>query len=270
VACRNAPTFVDSMDTPVCSKLYDVARLVAGGVLVAVDAVIEGKVRNAFCTARPGGHHATEDRGMGFCLFNHVAIAARYAQQKHQLEKVLIVDWDAHHGNGTQAIFYDDPSVLYFSIHQDHFYPHTGRAAERGAGKGLGFTINVPLEAGLGDAQYKLAIQNKLLPAVKEFRPNLLLISAGFDAYKHDVLGRMKVTPQGFAELTRMVKTVAREHCNDRLVAVLEGGYNLEGLGECVEAHVRVLMEGQEETPNAAQPYSPSPPDGAGRGNMVD
>ncbi len=241
--CRNAPSFVDSMDTPVCSRSYEVARLAAGGVLVAVDAVVAGQVRNAFCTARPGGHHAMPDRGMGFCLFNHVAIAARYAQRQHQLERILIVDWDVHHGNGTQAIFYDDPTVLFFDIHQDHFYPHTGAMAARGAGKGLGFTINVPLEAGLGDNQYKLAIRDKLLPAAREFRPDLLLVSAGFDAYKHDVLGRMKVTPGGFGELTRMLKAVAREHCQDRLVAVLEGGYNLEGLADCVEAHIRVLME---------------------------
>jgi acetoin utilization deacetylase AcuC-like enzyme len=231
------------MDTPVCSRSYEVARLAAGGVLAAVDAVVTGHVRNAFCMARPGGHHAMPDRGMGFCLFNHVAIAARYTQRHHHLERILIVDWDVHHGNGTQAIFYDDPTVLFFDIHQDHFYPHTGAATERGVGRGLGFTINVPLEAGLGDDQYKQAIRDKLLSAAREFRPDLLLVSAGFDAYKHDVLGRMKVTPRGFGELTRMLKAVAREHCQDRLVAVLEGGYNLEGLAECVEAHVRALVE---------------------------
>ncbi len=198
-ACRNSPSFVDSMDTPVCSKSYEVARLAAGGVLVAVDAVVAGQVRNAFCTARPGGHHAMPGRGMGFCLFNHVAIAARYAQRQHGLERILIVDWDVHHGNGTQAIFYDDPTVLFFDIHQNHFYPRTGAMAERGVGRGLGFTVNVPLEAGLGDDLYRLAIRDKLLPAAREFRPDLLLVSAGFDAYKHDVLGRMKVTPRGFA-----------------------------------------------------------------------
>jgi acetoin utilization deacetylase AcuC-like enzyme len=234
------------MDTPVCSKSYEVARLAAGGVLVAVDAVVAGQVRNAFCTARPGGHHAMPGRGMGFCLFNHVAIAARYAQRQHGLERILIVDWDVHHGNGTQAIFYDDPTVLFFDIHQNHFYPRTGAMAERGVGRGLGFTVNVPLEAGLGDDLYRLAIRDKLLPAAREFRPDLLLVSAGFDAYKHDVLGRMKVTPRGFAELTRMLKAVAREQCRDRLVAVLEGGYNLEGLADCVEAHIRTLAESGE------------------------
>ena len=158
-------------------------------------------------------------------------------------KRILIADWDVHHGNGTQAIFYDDPTVLFFDIHQNHFYPHTGAMAERGVGAGLGFTVNVPLEAGLGDDQYRLAIRDKLLPAAREFRPDLLLVSAGFDAYKHDVLGRMKVSPGGFAELTRMLKAVAREQCRDRLVAVLEGGYNLEGLADCVEAHIRTLAE---------------------------
>ena len=153
------------------------------------------------------------------------------------------MDWDVHHGNGTQAIFYDDPTVLFFDIHQNHFYPHTGSMAERGVGRGLGFTINVPLEAGLGDDQYRLAIRDKLLPAAREFRPDLLLISAGFDAYKHDPLGSMKVTPRGFAELTRMLKSFVKEHCQDRLVAVLEGGYNLEGLADCAEDHIRVLTE---------------------------
>jgi acetoin utilization deacetylase AcuC-like enzyme len=246
-ACFNAPTFVDSMDTLVCNRSYEVARLAAGGVLVAVDAVVTGEVRNAFCAARPGGHHALPDRSMGFCLFNHVAIAARYAQMQHQLERILIVDLDVHHGNGTQAIFYDDPTVLFFDIHQDHFYPHTGAVAERGLGRGIGFTINVPLEAGLGNDQYKVAFRDKLLPPVKEFRPNLLLLSAGFDAYKYDTLGRMKVTPRGFAEMTRVLKAIAKEHCHNRLIAVLEGGYNAEGLAECVEAHVRALMGMDEQ-----------------------
>jgi acetoin utilization deacetylase AcuC-like enzyme len=245
-ACANAEGFVDSMDTPVCGASYDVAILATGGVLAAVDAVVERRVHNAFCVVRPGGHHAMQDRAMGFCLFNHVAIAARYAQLHHGFEKILIVDWDVHHGNGTQAIFYDDPTVLFFSVHQEHLYPHSGAASERGAGRGLGYTINVPLEAGLGDSQYRSAFRDKLLPAVNAFRPDLILISAGFDAYRYDVLGRMKVTTRGFAELTRLLTALAREHCHDRLVSVLEGGYNLESLAACVASHVRVLSGGGE------------------------
>ena len=239
--CSNAPSYLDTGDTPVCNESYEAALAAAGGVLAAVDAVVEQRVRNAFCAVRPPGHHASAGRGMGFCLFNNVAIAARYAQRKHKCGKVLIVDWDVHHGNGTQAIFYEDPSVLYFSVHQDHFYPFTGGAAERGTGKALGCTINVPLEAGRSDREYKAAFHEVLRPAAARFRPEFVLVSAGFDAYEHDLLGRMKVTRQGFAELTRIVMVIAHEYCGDRLVAVLEGGYHLKGLAECVEAHVRTL-----------------------------
>ena len=180
---------------------------------------------------------------MGFCLLNNVAIAARYAQGKHHLAKVLIVDWDVHHGNGTQAAFNADPSVLYFSVHQHPFYPGTGAAADRGEGKGLGTKINMPLGAGSGDAEYVKAFQERLRPAALAFRPDFVLVSAGFDAYEHDLLGRMKVTPRGFAELTRIVKEIAEQCCRGRLVSVLEGGYDLDGLAACVEAHLRVLIE---------------------------
>jgi acetoin utilization deacetylase AcuC-like enzyme len=221
---------------------YDAALAAAGGVLTAVDSVVAGKIHNAFCAVRPPGHHATKDSGGGFCVFNNVAVAARYAQQKHKLAKILIVDWDAHHGNGTQSIFYEDPSVLYFSVHRRGTYGTTGRAAEASDGKGIGLTINVPLEAGLGDAAYRKAFEEKLLPAARQFRPDLVLVSAGFDAGEHDRCG-MRVTAAGFADLTRTVKDIARKYCNGRLVTVLEGGYNLDGLAECVESHVRALME---------------------------
>jgi len=180
---------------------------------------------------------------MGFCLFNNVAIAAKYIQKKYKLGKVLIVDWDVHHGNGTQAMFYDDPTVFYFSIHQSPFYPGTGGAAERGLGKGLAFTHNVPLEAGSGDAEYQRAFLHELKPAAAGFKPDFVLVSAGFDAAKGDLLGRMQVTPEGFAELTRIVKQIADQYCQGRLVTILEGGYNLDSLAASVEAHVRVLME---------------------------
>ena len=178
---------------------------------------------------------------MGFCLFNNVAIAARYIQKKHNLAKVLIVDWDVHHGNGTQAAFYDDPTVFYFSAHQSPFYPGSGNADERGEGKGTGFTLNVPLPAGSGDAEYLRAFEEKLKPAAAGFRPDFVLISAGFDAAQDDLLGRMKLTPAGYAALTRIVKEIADKYCEGRLVATLEGGYNLETLAASAEAHVRAL-----------------------------
>jgi len=242
-ACRDGVATVDSRDTPVSRESYEAAVAAVGGVIAAVDGVMEGKVRNAFCAVRPPGHHAMKDRAMGFCLFNNVAVAARYAMKKHNLKKVLIVDWDVHHGNGTQAAFYDDPSVLYFSVHQHPFYPGTGTADEKGEGKAIGTKINVPLPAGSGDAEYRDALEKTLRPAAVAFRPELVLISAGFDAYEHDLLGRMKVTPQGFTELSRIVKAIAEGCCRGRIVSVLEGGYELDGLAACVEAHVRVLIE---------------------------
>jgi len=242
-SCQGGARFLDSMDTPVSKESFAAAEMAAGGVLAAVDAVVEGKVQSAFCAVRPPGHHATKNRAMGFCLLNNVAIAARYARQKHKLAKVLIVDWDVHHGNGTQAAFDDDPTVFYFSIHQYPFYPGTGSADERGRGKALGTKLNVPLPAGSGDREYKRAFEEKLRPAALAFKPDLVLISAGFDAYEHDLLGGMKVSTEGFAELTRIVREIAGQCCGGRLVSVLEGGYNLDGLADCVEAHIRVLME---------------------------
>ena len=242
-SCRAGTGYVDTPDAPASTNSYDVALAAVGGVLAAVDVVMEGKTRNAFCAVRPPGHHALKNRAMGFCLFNNDAVAARYIQRKHKLARVLIVDWDVHHGNGTQAAFYDDPSVFYFSLHQSPFYPGTGSADERGSGKGVGFTLNVPFPAGCGDAEYRKAFEEKLKPVAAVFQPDFVLISAGFDAAQGDLLGGMKITPEGYAALTRIVKAIAGQYAKGRLVSVLEGGYNLEALAASVEAHVRILME---------------------------
>jgi len=241
-SCEGGAGYLDSLDVPISRRSYEAATMAAGGVLTAIDAVMEQKITNAFCAVRPPGHHALENKAMGFCIFNNIAIGTRYIQQKHQLPKVLIVDWDVHHGNGTQATFYDDPNVLYFSVHQYPFYPGTGSQVEKGSGKGLNYNINVPLPAGSGDDDYVSAFEETLAPAALAFSPDFVLISAGFDAHKDDLLGGMKVTKHGFARLTQIAKSVAEKCCAGRLVSVLEGGYGLEGLAASVEAHIRVLM----------------------------
>jgi len=239
---EDAPAYLDSADVPVSRRSYEVALMAAGGVLRAVDAIMAGQAANAFCAVRPPGHHALESKAMGFCIFNNVAIGARYVQGKYKLPRVLIVDWDVHHGNGTEAEFYDDPNVLYFSVHQYPFYPGTGAESDRGRGEGLGSTINVPLPAGSGGGVYLETFEKVLRPAAMEFRPDFLFISAGFDAHRHDLLGGMDLTAEGFAELTEVVMEIAEKCCEGRLVSVLEGGYNIEALAACVEAHIRVLM----------------------------
>jgi acetoin utilization deacetylase AcuC-like enzyme len=230
-------------DTLVSSGSLEAAEFAAGGVLNAVDAVMQGKVKNAFAAVRPPGHHATPTRGMGFCIFNNVAIAARYLQKKYGLQRVLIVDWDYHHGNGTQDTFYEDGSVFYFSTHHYGAYPGTGSPAETGAGKGAGKILNVPLPPGASDAQIVEAFQTKLVPAARNFKPDFILISAGFDGMRNDLLGVFDITPAGFAAITRIVVQLAKELCQGRVVSVLEGGYRLDGLAESVVAHVQVLRE---------------------------
>jgi acetoin utilization deacetylase AcuC-like enzyme len=242
-SCEAKIGWVDSPDAPASTESYEVALAATGGVLCAVDAVMAGEIRNAFCAVRPPGHHALPDRAMGFCLFNNVAVAARYLQQKHKLSKVLIVDWDVHHGNGTQDIFYRDPSVFYFSVHRYPFYPGSGGESEKGAGEGLGFTLNAPLPARSGDGDYRKVFQEILEPAASKFHPDFVLISAGFDAHKDDPLGGMRVSSGQFAEMTRVVKGIAEKCCNGRLISVLEGGYSLKGLAESTEAHLRVLVQ---------------------------
>jgi acetoin utilization deacetylase AcuC-like enzyme len=228
-------------DTDVTRESLAAARAAAGGVLNAADAVASGRMKNAFCAVRPPGHHATRNRGMGFCIFNNVAIAARYLQKVHGIRRVLIVDFDYHHGNGTQDIFYDDDSVFYFSTHHYGAYPGTGSAAETGTGKGLGTTLNVPLPPGASDAQILAAFEQQLVPAARRFKPDFILVSAGFDGMRNDLLGQFDITPQGYAAITRVIVRLADELCQGRIVSVLEGGYRLEGLAESVAAHVRVL-----------------------------
>jgi acetoin utilization deacetylase AcuC-like enzyme len=234
-------------DTIVCSDSYTVALKAVAGTLAAADAVMQGRLSQVFCAVRPPGHHATTQRAMGFCLFNNVAVLARYLQQHHGLDNILIVDWDVHHGNGTQAIFEADPSVLFFSVHQYPFYPGTGAATETGYGRGQGFTMNIPLPAGTGDDTYIAIFEQQLLPRALAYRPDCVLISAGFDAHYADPLAQMRVTEEGYRRLTQVVKEIAATCCQQRLISVLEGGYNLEALGRSVQAHV-------EELRGASQP----------------
>jgi acetoin utilization deacetylase AcuC-like enzyme len=230
-------------DTSIGDKSLEVALEAVGGVLNAVDAVIAGKARNAFCVVRPPGHHATRHRGMGFCVFNNIAIAARHAQKRHSLERVLIADWDVHHGNGTQDIFYTDSTVLFFSTHQYPWYPGTGAADETGEGNGKGFTINCPFPAGSGRREIAGAFEHKLLPAAERFRPDLVLLSAGFDSREGDPLGRFTLTDEDFAYLTKMMMELADKHAHGRLLSVLEGGYDLHGLASAATAHLRSLTK---------------------------
>jgi acetoin utilization deacetylase AcuC-like enzyme len=230
-------------DTYVGEASLEVALQAAGGVLNAVDAVVSGKARNAFCIVRPPGHHATPNRGMGFCVFNNIAIAARYAQRKHRAGRVLILDWDVHHGNGTQDAFYSDGSVFFFSTHQHPWYPGTGMAHETGEGEGEGTTMNCPLPAGSGRQEVLRCFDEQLAPAVKRFAPDLILISAGFDSRAGDPLGRFTLSDRDFAELTGRVLAMADKHAGGRVVSVLEGGYSLSGLGSAVAAHVEALTE---------------------------
>jgi acetoin utilization deacetylase AcuC-like enzyme len=232
-------------DTETTADSYDTAKLAVGGVCNAIDAVVSGEVRNAFALIRPPGHHAHKDEAAGFCIFNNVAVGARYAIRKHNMNRILIVDWDLHHGDGTQSIFYDDPQVLYFSTHQYPYYPGSGAVSETGRGQGNGYTVNVPLSAGADDAVYLKIYKSILEPLAMAFKPDMIMLSAGFDIYFQDPLGGMKVTPQGFANLTRVLMDIAEQCCSDRLVAVLEGGYHVTGLAKSVKA---VLLEMRGET----------------------
>jgi len=230
-------------DTDICPNSLHVAKRAAGLVLTAVDEVFDKRASRAFCVVRPPGHHASRDRGMGFCLFNSIAVAARYAQKKHGAERVLIADWDVHHGNGTQDIFYRDGSVFFFSTHQSPWYPGTGDADETGEGAGAGKTMNCPFPAGAGRREIVGAFRDSLLPAMAEFKPDLVMISAGFDSRLGDPLGHFRLADEDFADLTNLLREVADKHAGGRLISVLEGGYNLAGLTTAVAAHARALAD---------------------------
>ena len=210
---------------------------------------------NGFALVRPPGHHAEANRAMGFCIFNNVAIGALYLIKKFTLNKVLIVDWDLHHGNGTQHSFYDNSQILYFSTHQYPYYPGTGNFGDVGEGKGKGFTINVPLQPGAGDEEYSTIFREILIPIAREFSPDFILVSAGFDIHFDDPLGGMRVTPEGFASLTRMLMDCAQQICNSKLAMVLEGGYGLKGLRDSVRA---VLLELSGKTQSKIDPSKSS------------
>lgn len=229
-------------DTYISAQSYAAACKAAGAPLTAIDAIMQGEVDNAYCLVRPPGHHALPDEAMGFCLFNNVAIAAQYALKQHGLERVMIIDYDVHHGNGTQDIFYEDPRVLYFSVHQAPFYPGTGQSDERGAGAGLGTTINVPLPAATGFEAYDPVFRQVMVHAADRFDPQLILVSAGFDAHWNDPLGQMNLSVAGFAQLNRVIIELAQSLCKGRLVMVQEGGYNLDAMAGGVATCVNLLL----------------------------
>ncbi len=242
-ACEAGLPYLDTPDCAICADTHRIALLAAGACTSAVDAVVAGAVQRAFCAVRPPGHHAEHDAALGFCLLNNIAIAAGYARGQHGLRRVLILDWDVHHGNGTQHAFEADPDVFVCSIHQDPrtLYPGTGYATETGVGPGKGATLNLPMPAGSSDADYREALTDAFLPAAEAFRPDLVMVSAGFDPHGEDPLASIRLSDAGFAWMGRMACDLADRFAGGRLVSILEGGYNLDVLRRCAAEHVAIL-----------------------------
>jgi acetoin utilization deacetylase AcuC-like enzyme len=239
---REGSGYLDA-DTTVSVHSLEAALRAAGAACQAIDAVVQHRATNAFAPVRPPGHHATADRAMGFCVFNNAAVAARYAQSRHrEIDRVAIIDWDVHHGNGTQGIFYDDPSVFYFSMHQYPWYPGTGSRGENGHSRGLGFTLNIPVRALTPPTEQRRMFESAVGDIAAKFQPDLIIVSAGFDAHAGDPLGQLQLEDRDFVQMTSVVKQWAAEACDGRVVSCLEGGYNLETLGGTITAHVRELQ----------------------------
>jgi acetoin utilization deacetylase AcuC-like enzyme len=243
-ACEKGRNIFEVPDCGICRESYEIALLAAGGVMAAADAVMAGEVDNAFCAVRPPGHHAERDRALGFCFFNNVALGAVYLLEKYGLERVAIVDWDVHHGNGTQHLFEADPRVFYLSLHEDpqYCYPGTGYSRETGKGAGQSFTLNLPFPPRSGDEEYLEALTKEGLPRLQKFAPQFLFISAGFDAHQQDPLAHMNLSRHAYRQMGQMLLDLAQETAGGRLITVLEGGYNLEVLEECTEDLVRLLL----------------------------
>ena len=243
-ACADGLPYIDVPDSGICPGSYEIAQFAAGVVINAVEGVTAGRLDHAFCALRPPGHHAEYDRSMGFCLFNNVAIAAQYLIDHHKLARVLILDWDVHHGNGTQHTFEEDPRVLYISLHGHPavVYPGTGYSEERGKGPGIGFTVNLPMLPPSGDREYRRAFDDSVLPAVQKFDPQFVLVSAGFDAHRLDPLAPLELETETYGWMTDEVVAVAKRHCGGRLVSLLEGGYDLNALADSVALHVERLL----------------------------
>jgi len=240
---NDSPTFLSTGDTVISPKSLDVAQMSVGASLVGIDEIMNGNVKAAFSFNRPPGHHATEDKGMGFCIYNHAAIAAKYLQNKYSLSRVLIIDFDVHHGNGTQDIFYDDPSVFYFSIHQHPFYPGTGRPTETGVADGEGFTLNIDLTEGSGDQEFVKGFSEQLVPRMNDFKPEFILISAGFDAHDNDLLGKLSYTPKGYSQVAQIINSIYKKSNAKGIMYMLEGGYVPENIDNASQAIIKRLLE---------------------------
>ncbi len=245
--CRSGNSYLDSIDVNVCRDSFDIALLAAGSAIQLADEMMLGNINNGFGLLRPPGHHAENDMALGFCIFNNIAVLARHLQQKYKLDKIAIVDWDVHHGNGTQHLFEEEPSVLYISIHQFPYYPGTGNYYEIGIGRGKGATLNCPMPAGSDTDDYAAAFQHKILPKLDEFKPECILISAGFDAHAADPLAQMLLSDSFYGWMTERLLEVADKHCQGRVLSLLEGGYDLDALARCVAIHLETLKNLKEK-----------------------